>query len=106
MSRIRKSVLELDIVCFRIDLPGCSLVWLKAPALGAGDREFESHFPDQSWKISSAVEQRPYKAKVKSSILLSSTIYGELAEWLRQQFAKLSSRNGRIGSNPILSAKC
>ncbi len=26
---------------------GCSLVWLKAPALGAGDREFESHFPDQ-----------------------------------------------------------
>ena len=25
----------------------CSLVWLKAPALGAGDREFESHFPDQ-----------------------------------------------------------
>ena len=29
------------------NLSGCSLVWLKAPALGAGDREFESHFPDQ-----------------------------------------------------------
>ena len=29
---------------------------------------------------------------------------GELAEWLLQQFAKLSFRNGRIGSNPILSA--
>jgi hypothetical protein len=24
----------------------CSLVWLKAPALGAGDREFESHRSD------------------------------------------------------------
>ncbi len=30
---------------------------------------------------------------------------GELAEWLRQRFAKPSFRNGRIGSNPILSAK-
>ena len=78
----------------------------RAPGLGPGGRMFESCHTDQSWKISSAVEQRPYKAKVKSSILLSSTIYGELAEWLRQQFAKLSSRNGRIGSNPILSAKC
>ena len=78
----------------------------RAPGLGPGGRMFESCHTDQQWKISSAVEQRPYKAKVKSSILLSSTIYGELAEWLRQQFAKLSSRNGRIGSNPILSAKC
>jgi hypothetical protein len=25
----------------------CSLVRLKAPALGAGDREFESHYRDQ-----------------------------------------------------------
>ncbi len=32
-------------------------------------------------------------------------ILGELAEWLRQRFAKPSFRNGRIGSNPILSAK-
>ena len=24
----------------------CSLVWLKAPGLGPGDREFESHFSD------------------------------------------------------------
>jgi hypothetical protein len=31
--------------------------------------------------------------------------FGELAEWLRQQFAKLSLRKWRIGSNPILSAK-
>ena len=31
--------------------------------------------------------------------------YGELAEWLRQRFAKPSSRKGRIGSNPILSAR-
>ena len=31
-------------------------------------------------------------------------IKGELAEWLRQQFAKLSFRKRRIGSNPILSA--
>ena len=30
--------------------------------------------------------------------------HGELAEWLRQRFAKPSSRDGRIGSNPILSA--
>ena len=27
----------------------CSLVWLKAPALGAGDREFESHLRDQDF---------------------------------------------------------
>ena len=31
-------------------------------------------------------------------------VLGELAEWLRQQFAKLSLRKWRIGSNPILSA--
>ena len=29
---------------------------------------------------------------------------GELAEWLRQRFAKPSFRNGCIGSIPILSA--
>ena len=28
-------------------LTRCSLVRLKAPALGAGDREFESHLRDQ-----------------------------------------------------------
>ena len=28
----------------------------------------------------------------------------ELGEWLSQQFAKLSFRNGRKGSNPLLSA--
>ena len=30
------------------NISGCSLVWFKAPALGAGDREFESHFPDHN----------------------------------------------------------
>ena len=34
-----------------------------------------------------------------------AVVLGELAEWLRQQFAKLSLRKWRIGSNPILSAK-
>ena len=34
-----------------------------------------------------------------------SKVSGELAEWLRQRFAKPSSRKGRIGSNPILSAR-
>lgn len=54
--------------------------------------------------VSSVVEQGPYKAKVGSSTLSLRTNIGELAEWLRQQFAKLSLRNRRIGSNPILSA--
>ena len=55
--------------------------------------------------LAQLVERRPYKADVGSSTLSRSTSNGELAEWLRQQFAKLSFRNGRIGSNPILSAK-
>ena len=38
-------------------LSGCSLVWLKAPALGAGDREFESHHPDQEfWRVDREAE--------------------------------------------------
>ena len=32
-------------------LPRSGLVWLKAPALGAGDREFESHLRDQFKEI-------------------------------------------------------
>jgi len=40
-------------------ISGCSLVWFKAPALGAGDREFESHFPDhfQNDAVTSLVSQ-------------------------------------------------
>jgi hypothetical protein len=30
---------------------------------------------------------------------------GELPEWLTEQFAKLSTRNRRVGSNPTLSAE-
>ena len=30
---------------------------------------------------------------------------GELPEWLMEQFAKLSTGNCRVGSNPTLSAK-
>ena len=32
-------------------------------------------------------------------------LFGELPERLKEQFAKLSSSNRCIGSNPILSAK-
>ncbi len=43
-----------SLVRFQVPQPilsGCSLVWLKAPALGAGDREFESHFPDHCFML-------------------------------------------------------
>ncbi len=30
---------------------------------------------------------------------------GELPEWLKEQFAKLSTGNCRVGSNPTLSAR-
>lgn len=48
-----------------------------------------------------------YKDETRCSIPGDATKqnYGKLAEWLRQRFAKPSFRNGRIGSNPILSAK-
>lgn len=38
------------------------------------------------------------------SIPAGGAILGRLAEWLSQQFAKLSFRNGRTGSNPVPSA--
>ena len=49
----------------------------------------------------------------KSNIFLQSAtlstliygFYGELGEWLNQQIANLSSRNGRVSSNLTLSAK-
>ncbi len=93
-------------MCFSIDLR-CVAQPGRAPGLGPGGRMFESCHTDQQWKISSAVEQRPYKAKVKSSILLSSTIYGELAELVEGTFLlrrQSQQKLGLIGSNPILSA--
>lgn len=39
-----------------------------------------------------------------SSNLTASTKHRRLPEWLREQFAKLSLRKWRIGSNPIPSA--
>ena len=46
--------------------------------------------------------KRPPLVTVTSNVFQYG--FGELAEWLRQQFAKLSFSDGRIGSNPILSA--
>ena len=43
--------------------------------------------------------------KTGSIPVSSASIFGELAERLRQQFAKLSLGNRWIGSIPILSAK-
>ena len=40
-----------------------------------------------------------------SSSLAWGTIHGELVEWLIQGIANPSSSDGRIGSNPILSAR-
>ena len=36
--------------------------------------------------------------------MISSYFIGELPEWLMEQFAKLSTGNCRVGSNPTLSA--
>ncbi len=40
----------------------------------------------------------------KDMTFISGTAIGEVPEWLKEQFAKLSSGNGCLGSNPSLSA--
>ena len=55
--------------------------------------------------VSSGVERLVYTERVgRSKRSRGTTAHGELAERLRQQFAKLSLGNRWIGSIPILSA--
>ena len=55
---------------------------------------------------SSVVEQQTVNLLVGSSSLpRGAKLNGALADRLRQQFAKLSFRNGRVGSIPTCSAK-
>ena len=42
---------------------------------------------------------------LRESIIFAILFLGELPEWLKEQFAKLSTRNRCVGSNPTLSAE-
>ena len=75
---------------------------LKSPAIMAC--WFESSHPHQtmpSWL--NWLEQATHNRWVTGSSPVEGTKIGELGEWLNQQIANLSFRNGRVGSNPTFS---